>query len=146
MIEMVKTLFLFVFGGSAYYGIELLWRGYSHWSMFLLGGLCFIFAGWQNRQLPLWKQTIRVNLFVVAMEFITGCIVNLWLGWHIWDYSNLYPNILGQTSLLYAILFLPLCALAIIVNEYLRYFLYDEKKPHFQLRASADRTHTYGHG
>lgn len=133
MIETAKSLFLFVFGGSAYYGIELLWRGYSHWSMFILGGLCFIYAGMQNRQQPLWKQILKVDVFVVAAEFVTGCIVNLWLGWHIWDYSNLHPNILGQTSLLYAILFLPLCCLAIILNEYLRYLLYQEEKPHFRI-------------
>ena len=36
---------LFYLGGSAYMGLELLWRGRSHGSMFLAGGLCFLLIG-----------------------------------------------------------------------------------------------------
>ena len=40
-----KQLFLFVLGGSLYYMIEILYRGYSHWTMFMAGGIIFLFAG-----------------------------------------------------------------------------------------------------
>ena len=37
----LKLLVLAVIGGAIYVGIEMLWRGHSHPSMFILGGLCF---------------------------------------------------------------------------------------------------------
>ena len=50
MIALCKFLFLFVFGGSIYYGIEMFTRGFSHWSMFILGGICFILCGRLNEK------------------------------------------------------------------------------------------------
>lgn len=131
-----KYLFLFSIGGALYYLGEILFRGYSHWSMFILGGLCFLYAGIQN-QLTDWKkplilQIIQVEFFVLAGEFITGCIVNLWLGWNIWDYSLLPFNLIGQICLPFALLFLPLCLLAIILDDYIRYWFFQEDKPHYR--------------
>ena len=78
----LKYIFLFIIGGFTYYMIEILWRGYSHWSMFILGGICFLFAGIQNEYIeweyPLWRQILNVDIFVLISEFITGCIVNLY--------------------------------------------------------------------
>ena len=55
-----KYLFLFGSGGLLYILIELIWRGYSHWTMFALGGICFVFLGLINEILP-W-QTIDVGV------------------------------------------------------------------------------------
>ena len=132
-----KYFILFLIGGFLYYTIEILWRGYAHWTMFILGGICFIFAGIQNEytswEEPLWKQVIKVDGFVLIAEFITGCILNLWLGLNIWDYSNLKFNILGQSSLLFAVLFLPLCLIAIVLDDYIRYWFFKEEKPRYKL-------------
>ena len=132
-----KYFILFLIGGFLYYTIEILWRGHSHWTMFILGGICFIFAGIQNEytswEEPFWKQVIKVDGFVLIAEFITGCILNLWLGLNIWDYSNLKFNILGQSSLLFAVLFLPLCLIAIILDDYIRYWFFKEEKPRYKL-------------
>ena len=61
----IKELFLFLIGGFLYYSIEILWRGFSHWSMFILGGLCFIYAGLQNeyekRDYTFYKQLGQVE-------------------------------------------------------------------------------------
>ena len=40
-----KQLTLFTVGGGAYVGLELLYRGRSHISMFGAGGLCFLLMG-----------------------------------------------------------------------------------------------------
>lgn len=135
MKNLFKYIVLFLIGGLSYYFVEILWRGYSHWSMFLLGSICFLYAGLQNEfenwDTPLWKQVIKVDAFVFVSEFITGCIVNLWLGWNVWDYSNLPFNILGQSCPQFIILFLPLCLLAIILDDYVRWILFYEEKPHY---------------
>ena len=84
MKRISEYLFLWAVGGCMYYGFEVLFRGFSHWSMFLLGGLCFLFFFIQGKMVrwqdPLWRQTLRCLVFVTAMEFITGIIVNKWLG------------------------------------------------------------------
>ena len=79
-----KYLFLFNVGGLLYILIELIWRGRSHWTMFLLGGICFIYLGLINEVLPwsmpLWQQILIGAIGITILEFVTGCIVNLWLG------------------------------------------------------------------
>lgn len=134
---LLKYIFFFFIGGGIYYGVEILWRGYSHWSMFGLGGICFIFAGIQNECIPwdypFWKQVLGTELFVLVSEFLTGCVVNLWLNWNVWDYSNLPGNILGQTTWQFALLFLPLCIIAIILDDYIRYWIFKEEKPRYRL-------------
>ncbi len=40
-----KRLLLGAIGGMGYVGLELVWRGRSHWSMFLAGGACFLLVG-----------------------------------------------------------------------------------------------------
>ena len=96
-----KYLFLFNVGGLLYILIELLWRGWSHWTMFFLGGLCFVFLGLINEvlpwQMPLWMQVVIGAAGITTLEFLTGSIVNLWLGWNVWDYSGMPGNILGRS-------------------------------------------------
>ena len=36
---------LFLLGGGGYVALELLYRGRSHYSMFLAGGICFLLLG-----------------------------------------------------------------------------------------------------
>lgn len=134
----IKYLILFLLGGYVYYGIEILWRGYSHYSMIICGGICFIYAGLQNEQVewdyPFWKQVLRVEAFILSAEFITGCIVNIWLGLNVWDYSGLPGNILGQTCPQFALLFLPLSAIAIVVDDFIRWKWFGEEKPRYKWR------------
>ena len=105
--------------------------------MFLLGGICFLFAGFQNEYIeweyPLWKQILRVDIFIVVAEFLVGCIVNLWLGWDVWDYSDIPLNLLGQICLLFAFLWIPISAIAIIFDDYVRYWFFEEEKPRYKL-------------
>jgi len=80
-----ENLFLWALGGSLYYGFEVFFRGFSHWSMFVLGGICLLFCAkqglWTGWREPLWKQVLWCTIFVTAAEFITGMIVNQWLWW-----------------------------------------------------------------
>lgn len=59
MNQNIKYLFLFTSGGMLYNIIEITFRGWTHWTMFILGGLCFILLGLINEispwTVPLWK-------------------------------------------------------------------------------------------
>lgn len=137
MNKLLKYFTLGTLGGVVYVFIELLWRGYSHWSMFLLGGVCFIALGLINEIIP-WEMPLTVQMFIgcaiiTALEFITGCIVNLWLGWDIWDYSELPCNLLGQISLKSSVGWYFLSAVGIIFDDWLRYIFFGEEKPRYTI-------------
>ena len=133
-----KFLALFLIGGAAYFGIECLWRGWSHWTMFILGGLCFVIIGGLNEfygwEIPFWKQCLIGAAVITALEFAVGMIVNKWLGWAIWDYSYLPLNICGQICLPFSLIWILLSGVAIVVDDYLRYWLFGEEKPHYNFK------------
>lgn len=125
--------FLWLLGGSLYYSFEMIFRGFSHWTMFVLGGICMVFFAFQGRAMhwreALWKQVIRCTIFVTACEFITGLIVNKWLNMAVWDYSDQPFHLFGQICLPFAIIFSGLCAAGILVCGYLLHWLFGEEKP-----------------
>lgn len=45
----IKNLLLLELGGFIYSIIEVLYRGNTHWTMFIVGGLCFLLVGWINK-------------------------------------------------------------------------------------------------
>ena len=134
---LLKNTILCFIGGIIYYLIEIAWRGYSHWTMCLLGGFCFLCVGLINEfftwEIKIWKQAIYGTALITVLEFFSGCIINIWLGWNVWDYSNVPFNVLGQICLPYIILWFPLTIVGIVLDDYLRYWLFDEEKPHYFL-------------
>lgn len=142
MKQVIKYLFLFSVGGLIYVIIELLWRGHSHWTMFLLGGLCFICCGLLNEILP-WNMVLSKQMFlgaiiITALEFMTGYIVNIKLKWNVWDYSNLPLNICGQICPAFFIAWYYVSGVAIVLDDYLRYKFFHEEKPHYKLISSKE--------
>lgn len=131
-----EYLFLLTFGGTLYYLIEICYRGFSHWSMFLLGGICFAFLWWQGDSLrwsePIWLQTIRAVIFVTACEFITGMIVNKWLGLNVWDYSDQPYHLFGQICLPFACCFLVLSFFGILLSGKIMHYIFQEKNPKYR--------------
>ncbi len=133
----LKYTLLFLMGGFAYGGIEILFRGYSHISMFIAGGICFILVGLQNevfpREMSLISQMFLSSLIITAVELLIGLIVNVWLKMNVWDYSDLPYNFMGQICLLYSNLWFFLSLIGILADDYLRYFLLKEEKPHYKI-------------
>jgi len=138
MKAILKAIILMAVGGMLYALFEIGFRGYTHWTMIIVGGICFYLIGLINEVIPwemeIWKQCVIGSLVVTAVEFVSGCIINLWLGWGVWDYSDMPFNILGQVCLPVSALWVLLSALAIILDDYLRYWLYHEEKPHYRWR------------
>ena len=133
----IKYAMLFIIGGLVYMSLELLWRGYTHWTMGVLGGICFICLGLINEILswetPLVLQMLIGCVIITILEFISGCILNLWLKLNIWDYSNLPLNLLGQICLPFSILWYFISAIGIVIDDYIRYIYFDEECPRYKL-------------
>lgn len=127
-----KRLILFLIGAILYYSIEILYDGTSHWSMFILGGLCFLIGGLINEcspKLKIWKQSFIITTVIVVFEYCTGLLVNIKLGLEIWDYSHMPFNLHGQICITFVVIWYFLfCPLIIWFDDYLRWKLFGEEK------------------
>lgn len=135
--KLYKYLILFAFGGLCYGAVELIARGYTHWTMLALGGVCFILIGSINEYIP-WEMPITKQMWIgciiiTALEFFTGSIVNVWLGWDVWDYSSEVWNVCGQICLKYSVYWYFISAVAILLDDLLRWIVFDEEKPRYKL-------------
>ena len=120
---LAEGFFLLLTGGVLYYGIEVLYRGYSHWTMALCGALCFLGIDRINRCLsrkPLPLRALVGALMITCAELFLGCVLNLWLGMGIWDYSNLPLHFMGQICLPFSLLWFLLCFPACLLCRLVR--------------------------
>ena len=73
------------------------------------------------------------TVFITGVEFIFGCIFNISLGMNVWNYDNMPFNLFGQICLPFAFAWVALSAIAIVLDDYLRYWIFGEEKPHYKL-------------
>lgn len=115
---------IFSLGGLIYCATEILWRGYTHWSMFITGGCCCValirvFIKISN--FKTYSKCIIGSGIITTIEFLSGCIVNVWLKLDVWDYSTLPFNLLGQIcpiySIFWAVLSIPVVRLCTILEN-----------------------------
>ena len=93
----MEYLLVYLSGAALYGLLELCWRGWTHWTMLLCGGLCFTLMYLvSGSELSLFKKWVLSTCLITMVEFLTGCVVNLGLHWQVWDYSSMRFNLLGQ--------------------------------------------------
>ena len=135
--KFVRLMTLWLWGGFVYYCIELLYRGYSHPSMFITGGVAFLVVGGLNNYIPWWLgfvwQCVIGGIAITFIELIAGLIVNIWLGLGVWDYSDLRFNLWGQVVPIFTLAWMVLCVIAIWLDDLLRWKLFEEQKPSYVL-------------
>ncbi|HBR04044.1 MAG TPA: hypothetical protein DD738_15705 [Ruminiclostridium sp.] len=136
--RLFKNLFLFAVGGGAFYLLEVFWRGYSHRSMLMVGGLCFLLIGQINEHMLTWNMLLLLQMGIAAVmvtgiELIAGFIFNVWLGLDVWDYSALPGNLWGQICPQYTAIWFLLSVTAILLDDYIRHWFFGEEKPGYKL-------------
>lgn len=138
MCEWQGHLVRWLCGGMLYGLLEIVWRGYTHWTMMLLAAMLCIPLDLANEcfpwEFPLWTQAILGGLAITAGELLAGLVLNIWLELDIWDYSKLWGNFLGQICPLYAGLWCLLAGPVIVAFDWLDYWLCGGEKPHYRLR------------
>lgn len=133
--HILKYLFLLAVGGITYVLIEILARGFSHWTMFVVGGICFVLVGIINEitpKVPLIQQMVLSAAIITTIEFMSGCVLNLWLHLNIWDYTDEFGNILGQICPKHTLYWFLLSLVGIVLDDYLRHIFFGEKKPTYE--------------
>lgn len=109
-----KQAVLFYLGGCAYMGLELLWRGRSHGSMFIAGGTCFLLIGQLNQvqpRLPLPLRAVTGAGIVTMVELGMGLLCNR--NFEVWDYRERAGNFLGQICPAFTVLWIPVSLMAL---------------------------------
>ncbi|WP_195276413.1 putative ABC transporter permease [Anaerotruncus rubiinfantis] len=99
-------------GSMGYSLIEIVWRGFTHWTMAVTGGIGFLLLYLTNLRMTgktLLSRCAAGCAVLTSVEFLAGCIVNKLFGLQVWDYSKEQGNLMGQVCPLYAILWFLLC-------------------------------------
>ena len=98
---------------------------------------CFLCCGLLNENVKIKisfiSQMVLSSVIITVLELITGFIVNIWLKMDIWDYSHLPYNFKGQICLLYSVFWFLISSVAIVLDDFLRYKLFNEEKPHYKI-------------
>lgn len=128
--NIVKYPIIFIVGAIVYMTIEILYRGYTHWTMGVLGGISLILIGLidevTSKDLPLLVQAPLASIIITLLEYYAGCILNLKLGLDIWDYSELPFNIDGQVCLYFSLAWMVLGMVAVVIDNLIRHYFFDE--------------------
>lgn len=117
-----------MFGGFGYALMEIVYRGYTHISMFIAGGICFcVLIVISHSGMPFVWKCLAGGLAICTVEFAAGCIVNLWLKLNVWDYTRYGYHILGQVCLRYFVIWTLLSGVVMwgypLLSKTLRYNL-----------------------
>ncbi|WP_157047722.1 putative ABC transporter permease [Cellulosilyticum ruminicola] len=92
--------------------------------MGILDGIYFILIGLINNIFSFDFSSILqmlISAFIITiLEFLSGMLLNIYLGLHILDYSHLPCNILGQVCLSFFVIWFFLSPIAILADDFIR--------------------------
>lgn len=117
----IKYSMIFFIGGICYGLLEVVYRGHTHPSMVVAGGICFTVIVLLDNMLR-----DRVNILLLALlggvvitcvELVFGLIFNVWFKMGVWDYSSAPLNLYGQVCLPFSLLWVAVSLFAIIINR-----------------------------
>lgn len=121
--QIYKYLFLFLFGGILYYSLEIIFRGHSHYSMFMAGGMAIVLINISRKLSFIKRRNIFVKavaggLIITAIEFVIGVVFNLFLKQNVWNYAKLPLNVLGQICIPFTLLWIMLSFPALFICKF----------------------------
>ena len=71
---------VFVLGAGAYGAMEILFRGYTHWTMLITGGACVLTMYYMQEWIlsqPVVLGALAGAMIITTYEFFVGVLVNL---------------------------------------------------------------------
>lgn len=129
----VQQLIIFGIFGAAYYGLEILYDGTSHWGMFVCAGLTGNAASYlisRHRRSKMIKKSVIITGVILLLELISGYILNIYLELNVWDYTLLPYNLHGQICVQFALIwFFIFSPLILWMVPAIKWTLFGDKKP-----------------
>lgn len=121
-MKFTQYIFTFLMGYFLYAFVEVAGRGYTHWTMCLTGGfvLTIIYIISSRPAMTLIRCCVIGAAAITAIEFVVGIFDNIIMGWHVWDYSKLPFNIMGQICPIFSLLWGILCIPAFYLCRFIR--------------------------
>lgn len=114
---------VFGFGAVIYSLVEVVTRGYTHWTMTITGGVAFLLIYLINVNMKTNSLILRCLvgcLVITVIEFSVGMLVNRGLHWNVWDYSDEKFNLFGQICPLFSFLWFLICIPGTILSFILK--------------------------
>lgn len=110
-MKLSQGFFAFLMGYFIYSLIEIINRGYTHWTMALTGGAALTILYYINsrKTMTLIKSCILGSVIITLIELLVGIFANIIMGWNVWDYSDVPMNLLGQICIPFSALWFFLC-------------------------------------
>lgn len=108
----------FLAGAILYSSIEMIWRGRTHWTMAVLGGIVYMILNsisTRTQGMSIAVKSIIGSGVITLLEFLVGLVLNVKMGLKIWSYENIGYNILGQICPRYTVYWFILSMVAFII-------------------------------
>ena len=126
---MLERLSLFCLGGGAYAALELAWRGTTHWTMFLAGGVCLcLLQALAAAPLPLAVAAALGAAGVSGLELTVGAVCRRLLHIAVWDYADEWGNLAGLVCPRYTFYWFLLCGWVVFVLRGVESTVYHPQK------------------
>jgi uncharacterized membrane protein len=109
--------------------------GHTSLWMILVGGTMGVILGgfdeirWFTQKINMFWQSIIGMIAIFIIEFLSGLVLNVHFQLGIWDYSNLWFNVMGQITLVFAPLWFLICPFAFWIDDHLKCKYFDMIEP-----------------
>ena len=130
MKKFIGKLGLFLSCGFIYCMIEILFRGWSHWSMFVLTGFLGVFCVDSINNTLSFDCDYIVQILISTIlctigEGISGIILNIWLQLNVWDYSKMTFGtfFFGQCNVLFCFAWALIISVVIFYCDAYNYYI-----------------------
>ena len=130
MKKFIGKLGLFLSCGFIYCMIEILFRGWSHWSMFVLTGFLGVFCVDSINNTLSFDCDYIVQILISTIlctigEGISGIILNVWLQLNVWDYSKMTFGtfFFGQCNILFCFAWALIISVVIFYCDAYNYYI-----------------------
>ena len=142
MKKFIGKLGLFLSCGFIYCMIEILFRGWSHWSMFILTGFLGVFCVDSINNTLSFDCDYIVQILISTIlctigEGISGIILNVWLQLNVWDYSKMAFGtfFFGQCNVIFCVAWLLIVGLFAIFycDAYEYYIMKIDPCPYYKI-------------
>ena len=130
MKKFIGKLGLFLSCGFIYCMIEILFRGWSHWSMFVLAGFLGVFCIDSINNVLSFDCDYIVQILISTIlctigEGISGIILNVWLQLNVWNYSKMTFGtfFFGQCNVLFCFAWMLIISIIIFYCDAYNYYI-----------------------